>query len=48
MRPIAKGLKKVFLVHGELSQGAALAQLIQKTYGIETLQASRGDSVLLR
>ena len=48
MRPIAKGLKKVFLVHGELSQGAALSQLIQKTYGIETVQASRGDSVELR
>jgi metallo-beta-lactamase family protein len=48
MRPIAKGLKKVFLVHGELSQGGALAQLIQKTYGIETVQASRGDSVELR
>ena len=47
MRPIAKGLKKVFLVHGEPSQGAALAEVIQKTYGIETVQASRGDSVVL-
>jgi metallo-beta-lactamase family protein len=47
MRPIVKGLKKVFLVHGETSQGAALAQLIQKTYGIETIQAERGDSVEL-
>src|SRR5579872_2249487 len=47
MRPIAKGLKKVFLVHGEPEQGAALSQLIQKTYGIETVQASRGDSVAL-
>jgi predicted metal-dependent RNase len=45
MRPIAKGLKKVFLVHGEQSQGAALAQMIQKTYGIDTMQASRGDTV---
>jgi len=48
IRPIAKGLKKVFLVHGEESQGAALAQVIQKTYGIETVQASRGDSVVLQ
>ncbi len=47
MRPIAKGLKKVFLVHGEQSQGAALAQVIQKTYGIKTVQASRGDSIVL-
>ncbi len=47
MRPIAPGLKKVFLVHGEPSQGAALAQVIQKTYKIETVQASRGDTVNL-
>lgn len=47
MRPIAKGLKKVFLVHGEPDQGAALAQVIQKTYTIETVQASRGDTVNL-
>ena len=48
MRPIAKGLKKVFLVHGESAQGAALAEVIQKTYGIEIVQPARGDSVLLR
>jgi len=47
MRPIAKGLKKVFLVHGEEDQSAALAQVIQKTYGIETIQATRGDTVNL-
>ena len=47
LRPIAKGLKKVFLVHGEPDQGAALAQVIQKTYGIETIQATRGDSINL-
>ncbi|HSR07443.1 MAG TPA: MBL fold metallo-hydrolase [Bryobacteraceae bacterium] len=47
MRPIAKDLKKVFLVHGEPDQGAALAQVIQKTYKIETVQASRGDTVNL-
>jgi len=47
MRPIAKGLKKVFLVHGEEDQSAALAQVIQKTYGNETIQATRGDTVNL-
>ena len=47
MRPIAKGLKKVFLVHGETSQGAALARVIETTYRIETVQASRGDTVNL-
>ena len=47
IRPIAKSLKKVFLVHGESAQGAALSQVIQKTYGIETVQPSRGDSVVL-
>jgi len=47
MRPIAKGLKKVFLVHGEPAQAAALAEVIQKTYGIETVQPSRGESFLL-
>jgi len=47
IRPIAKGLKKVFLVHGEEDQSAALAQVIQKAYGIETIQATRGDSVNL-
>jgi metallo-beta-lactamase family protein len=47
MRPFAPGLKKVFLVHGEPAQGAALAQVIQREYGIETLQPSRGDSFSL-
>ncbi|HEY4365201.1 MAG TPA: MBL fold metallo-hydrolase [Bryobacteraceae bacterium] len=47
MRPIAHGLKKVFLVHGEPSQGAALAQVIHKEYGIETVQPNRGDSFVL-
>lgn len=44
MRPIAHGLKKVFLVHGEPQSGAVLAQVIQKEYGIETVQPSRGES----
>lgn len=44
MRPVAKGLKRVFLVHGEVSQGAALAKVIQQEYGIEALQPARGES----
>jgi len=44
MRPMAKGLKKVFLVHGEPSQSAALKQVIEKEFGIETLQPARGES----
>jgi metallo-beta-lactamase family protein len=44
MRPLAKGLKKVFLVHGEPPQGAALKAVIEKEFGIETIQPSRGDS----
>ena len=38
MRPIAKGLKKVFLVHGEPAQGAALAKVIQTEFEIEAVQ----------
>jgi len=47
MQPLAKGLKRVFLVHGEPAQGAALAQVIRGAYGIETVQPSRGDSFVL-
>jgi metallo-beta-lactamase family protein len=53
MRPMAtasggKKLKKVFLVHGEPTQGAALAEVIRREYGIETVQPSRGDSFELK
>lgn len=47
MRPFAHGLKKVFLVHGEPAQGAALAQVIEREYRIETVQPSRGQSFSL-
>jgi metallo-beta-lactamase family protein len=47
MRPVAAGLKKVFLVHGEPAQGAALAKVITKEFGIEAVQPSRGDSFIL-
>jgi len=47
LRPIANGLKKVFLVHGEGTQGAALAIKIKNEFGIEAVQPSRGDTVTL-
>jgi metallo-beta-lactamase family protein len=47
MRPIAKGLKKVFLVHGEPGPGAILAALITKEYGIPAYMPARGESVAL-
>jgi metallo-beta-lactamase family protein len=48
LRPIAKGLKKVFLVHGEIGQGAALAELITREYGVEAVQPARGESFELK
>lgn len=47
MRPFAKGLKKVFLVHGEPGPGAILAALIAKEYGIDAHMPARGESVTL-
>lgn len=47
MRPFAKGLKKVFLVHGEPGPGATLAALITKEYGVEAYMPARGESVSL-
>jgi metallo-beta-lactamase family protein len=48
LRPIANSLKKVFLVHGETAQAAALAQLITHEYGVEAVQPARGDSFELK
>jgi len=47
MRPLAPRLKKVFLVHGELEQGAALAEVIRKEFKLDVHQPSRGHSFLL-
>jgi len=44
MKPIASGLKKVFLVHGEASQQTAFAQVIHSTYGLEVVTPERGES----
>ena len=47
MRPLAPRLKKVFLVHGEPAQGAALAEVIRKEFNLDVQQPSRGHSFLL-
>ncbi len=43
IEPIARGLKKVFLVHGEEGQADALAAAIQKKYGVEAVAPARGS-----
>jgi len=47
IEPIAKSLKKVFLVHGEPQQSAALAETIRKTYRVDAIPAVRGTSFVL-
>ena len=47
MRPLTPRLKKVFLVHGEPAQGAALAEVIRKEFKLDVQQPSRGHSFLL-
>jgi metallo-beta-lactamase family protein len=44
MRPVARGLKKVFLVHGEPAPMAVLAKVIEKEFGLEVVQPARGES----
>lgn len=47
IKPLAKKLKAVFLVHGELSQSEPLAAAIQELFGVDTVIPSRGDSFQL-
>ncbi len=47
IRPAARTLKGIFLVHGEPSQAAALKRAIHERYGIEAVIPSRGDSFTL-
>ena len=47
IRPIAAGLKRVFLVHGEEGQCSSLARAITETYGIPAHIPKRGESVEL-
>jgi metallo-beta-lactamase family protein len=47
MQPIAGGLKKVFLVHGESEQQTAFVAAIRERYGLEVLAPERGQSFSL-
>jgi metallo-beta-lactamase family protein len=47
MKPIAGGLKKVFLVHGEPEQQTAFVAAIRERYGLEVLAPQRGQSFSL-
>lgn len=44
LKPLVKGLKRVFLVHGEVSQSTVLAAEIQKAFGVEAVVPRRGES----
>jgi metallo-beta-lactamase family protein len=44
MKPAAVGLKRVFLVHGEPAQQAALARAIEATYRVPVTIPARGES----
>jgi metallo-beta-lactamase family protein len=43
MAPAVKGLKKVFLVHGEPLAQQALMEEIHRRYGLEVVCPARGD-----
>ena len=47
MQPMTPRLRKVFLVHGEESQGQALAAAIRERYKLEVIQPARGENILL-
>ncbi len=44
MKPLAQTVRRVFIVHGEPVQSAALAEAIHGRYGIETVLPARGQS----
>jgi metallo-beta-lactamase family protein len=48
MAPLAPGLKKVFLVHGDLEQSQPLAEVIRQKFNIEVVIPARGDSFELK
>ncbi|MBL8177934.1 MAG: MBL fold metallo-hydrolase [Bryobacterales bacterium] len=47
IRPVVKGLKTIFLVHGEPLQQRALAEAITRTYGTPVTIPGRGDEFTL-
>ena len=44
MRPMAGGLKRVFLVHGEMVASTALSKRIEAEYRVPVTVAARGES----
>ena len=44
IKPMATTLTKIFLVHGEPDQARGLAETIRRTYAVETIAPSRGQS----
>ena len=48
MKPMVPGLKRVFLVHGEPTQAAALAAAIRDRYDLDVVVPARGESFELR
>jgi metallo-beta-lactamase family protein len=44
LKPMAGSVKRIFLVHGEPTQSAALGQAIHDRYGLETVIPTRGQS----
>jgi metallo-beta-lactamase family protein len=47
IKPIAAGVRKVFLVHGEPQQSATFASLLRSNYGMDAIVASPGQEFLL-
>jgi len=47
IKPLAPGLRKVFLVHGEPQQSAALAKALQSAYQLDALAPAPGQSFYL-
>jgi metallo-beta-lactamase family protein len=47
LKPMAKELKKIFVVHGEPAQSAALAVVIKQQFGVECVIPERGETVEL-
>jgi metallo-beta-lactamase family protein len=47
MAPIAPGLRRVFVVHGEPAAQAAFAKEIEKRFKLPVTIPARGDSVVL-
>ena len=44
MKPIAAGLRKVFLVHGEPDQQAALKEAVEERFHLEVETPERGQA----